>query len=174
MMLQLKFMSRKDARELFKRAFEILDKQVFSFYPLFNTDVTTADIIKCIKYTRKDRVTVIAAERFSTEVTAFAKALEKKVVLLDAKAAYEQILLPAEVFPAVTVEFKARRKLTWEVLRTNMFARARVRPYIIIGAVILATSFIVRFNIYYIAVATVVFSFALVSMFAVQSKGEYF
>jgi hypothetical protein len=165
-MLQLKFMSREKARALFKKAFTVLDKEVKNFYPLFNTEVATADIIKCLRYARKDGAVYIASEKFSPDVIAFAKALQKEIVLLDATAVYEQILSPADTFPEVTVEIKTRQKLTWRELRQMVFQRAKVRPYIIIGVVILLTSFIVNFSIYYIVVATIVFSFALISLFS--------
>ena len=174
-MLQLKFMSREKARALFKKAFTALDKEVSNFYPLFNIEVTTADIIKCLRYARKDGAVYIASEKFSPDVVAFAKALQKEIVLLDAQSVYEQILVPAETFPEVTVELKGRQKLTWQELRQIMFQRAKVRPYIIIGIVILLTSFIVSFSIYYIVVATIVFSFALISLFARDTlKSELF
>jgi len=165
-MLQLKFMSREKARALFKKAFTALDKEVNNFYPLFNIEVATSDIIKCLRYARKEGAVYIASEKFSPDVVAFAKALQKEIVLLDAAAVYEQILSPADTFPEVTVELKAREKLTWRELRQMVFRRTKVRPYIIIGIVILLTSFIVSFSIYYIAMATLLFSFALISLFS--------
>ena len=174
-MLQLKFMSREKARALFKKAFIVLGKEVKNFYPLFNTEVATADIIKCLRYAKKDGAVYIASEKFSPDVIAFAKALQKEIVLLDAAAVYEQILSPADTFPEVTVELKTRQKMTWQELRQIVFQRAKVRPYIIIGVVILLTSFIVNFSIYYIVVATIVFSFALISLFARDTlKNELF
>ena len=76
-MLQLKFMTREKARALFKKAFTALDKELKNFYPLFNIEVTTADIIKCLRYARKDGAVYIAAEKFSPDVAQFAKALQK-------------------------------------------------------------------------------------------------
>ena len=171
-MLQLKFTSRENARKLFGRAFSVLGKDVPTFYPLFNINVTTADIIKCMRYARKGTTIYIASESFTSDVIAFAASLDRDIKLLDGHTVYSQILCPADIFPEITVGLKSKKRLTLSELRQIIFTRAKVRPYIIIGLVILLTSFIVRFNIYYIIVATVLFSFALVSLFAVNSRHD--
>jgi len=172
--LQLKFMSRTGVRALFRRAFDAMERPMPAIYPLFNKDVTSADIITILRRTRKNCTIYIAAERFPAEVVGFANAVDRDVKLLDARAVYENILKPADIFPEVKVELRPRKKLTWRELRDLVFTRTKVRPYIIIGVVILATSFIVRFNIYYIVVATIMFSFALTCLFVVPSKRELF
>jgi len=55
-------------------------------------------------------------------------------------------------------------------LRRLVFQRRKIRNYIFLGIIILGMSFIVRFNIFYIIFATIMFSFALISTFAVESK----
>jgi len=172
--LQLKFMTRENVRILFKHAFDVLEKPLPAIFPLFNKDVTTADVITILRRTRKASTIFIAAERFSPEITVFVNALDRDVKLLDARAVYENILKPADTFPEIKVELKSKKKLTWRQLRDLVFARTKARPYIIIGVVILLTSFIVRFNIYYIAVATVVFSFAIASLFMIPSGRDLF
>jgi len=67
-------------------------------------------------------------------------------------------------------DFYADKKLTWKKVWAGLFARRRMRGYVVTGLVIFATSFIVRFNIYYIIVATILFSFALLSLFDVSCR----
>ena len=57
-------------------------------------------------------------------------------------------------------------------LKRLVFQRRKVKNYIFLGVIILLMSFIVRFNIFYIIFATIMFSFALISLFAVQSTDE--
>jgi len=67
-------------------------------------------------------------------------------------------------------------KIIWRTelkkFRAHLFQRRKVRSYIILGVILFLTSFIVRFNIYYLVFATVMFLFALASLFEVKSKDE--
>jgi uncharacterized membrane protein len=53
-------------------------------------------------------------------------------------------------------------------LKIIVFNRRRIRGYIFTGIVIFLSSFIVRFNIYYIVISTVLFSLALITTIMVQ------
>jgi hypothetical protein len=172
--LQFKFMSKTEVRAFLKKALSKLDKKVRYFYPLFDTAVTCQDIIKCIKKTPSESTAHIMAESFTDEVVVFADALQRKTVLLDACAVYTRILEPAQTFPDVKAEFKTRKKLTWADLRRTVFQRSKIRPYITIGIIILLTSFIVKFSFLYVFFASLIFSFALISLVAVESENECF
>jgi hypothetical protein len=54
----------------------------------------------------------------------------------------------------------------------HVFERRKVRTYLVLGAVIFLTSFIVRFSIFYIIFATIMFSFAFISLFVVYSNND--
>ena len=162
--LQLKFMSKTEAKKLFDKAGR---GEIVS---LFHKTPTVEDIISCVKK-KNDSGVVIAAEKFPPEVVAFCVAIKTEVTLLDASAVYQQIFQPSDVFPEITVELKDRQRLTWAYLRQNVFARTKARTYVILGIIILGTSLIVRLNFYYIVVATVMFAFALVSLVAKPVQG---
>jgi len=147
------------------------DKKV-NLFPLFNVEPTIKDIIECLKSTNKGAETYICATNFSPEVIGFANSLDASVTLMDVASVYTEILLPAETYPEVVIEMKSKAKLTWSQLRCMVFNRRKVKTYVFLGFIILATSFIVRFNIYYIVVATILFSFALLSMFVLPSKRD--
>ena len=189
--LQLKFLTKSKSLNLFKTAFIklypdaqtiklttkkvniITDDKNINFFPMFSQEITIADVINCLKYTNKDSMCYIASENFSPAVVAFALTLEKPVKLLDARVVLEKLLAPTETYPDITVELKTKKRLTWEYIKTATFARTKIKTYIILGLIILATSFIVRFNIYYIIIATLLFSFALISLFAPYYKDEF-
>lgn len=186
--LQLKFLSLREAIALLSTAFlklypdaeknKILQKKLvlqnndkkLNIFPMFDKEPTTADIIAAINQTAKDHTTVIAANFFHPSITSFVSALDKNVRLMTAEDVYTQILSPSQVFPEIAVQFKSKKRLTFEQLKKMMFSRAKVRPYITIGIVILLTSLIVRFNFYYIIIATILFSFALISLFKPQEN----
>ena len=183
--LQLKFQSRMRNIGLLRIALEkrgyrvtttqrklsvATNNKIINMYPIFDRAVTTADVVSCVKYTNKNAVTYIAATRFDAEVVAFARSLDCEIVLMDIASVYAEILCPAEIFPNVAVRYKSKARLTMGELGRAMFNRTKVRGYVFIGIVVLATSFIVNFPIYYIVCASVLFLFALMSMFHVQLK----
>jgi len=185
--LQLKFQSRMSTLDLLKTAFEKLEKNVkttqkkviikkedskINIFPLFNTTPTVDDVIACVKATTRDTQTVIFADSFSPEVSAFAKTLDLPITMLSSAEVYKQVLLPADVFPEILVKTKSKARLTLAALKQMAFHRSKFRSYVFIALVIFATSFIVRFSIYYLIISTVLFSFALISLFALPSKSE--
>ncbi|MCL2229075.1 MAG: hypothetical protein FWC00_04585 [Firmicutes bacterium] len=191
-MLQFRFQAQAKTLNLMKTAFQILGRQVVStqkklkFYRavdeheenptlcnmflLFQINPTVDDVVKCISATNKGAITYIASESFHPSVIAYVASLDKQVVLMDGTDVYKQLLEPAQIFPDFTVHYKTRQRLQLNELKRVMFMRTKSKSYIFLGVIILATSFIVRFNIYYIIIASVLFLFALLSLFALPSK----
>ena len=188
--LQLKFMSLSQTLLLFKRAFmenakekapqneikKLAKKLVLSveanspnkivnFFPLFHKEVNVAEVISCINSTAADATTWIASESFPPAIHTFIRTLKNPVHLIDGETAYE-ILAKSQTFPELTVRISTKKRPTLREINDLIFSRVRFRNYVIMGTVILLTSFIVRFNIYYIIIATIVFGLALVSLLA--------
>jgi hypothetical protein len=141
-----------------------------NLFLLFGKTVTADDVLAAVKMTNQNAKTVIAAVDFPREVVAFAKSLDTPITLLNVENVYTDILKPANIFPEIEISYKTKSRLTLARLKEMAFTRQKARRYVVMGCVILATSFIVRFNIYYVAVASVMFLFALVGYFCVSSK----
>ena len=187
--LQLKFQSLLSTLEYLKVVFESLGKSVktttkklivigdnskINLFPLFNVTPKVDDVVACVKATTRDAKTYIAAEFFGPEVAAFAKTLDLPIKLITSVELYAQILAPANIFPEITVNTKSHTRLTLTALKQMVFHRSKVRTYVFFALIIFAASFIVRFSIYYIIAASVLFLLALLSMFALPSKSEIF
>jgi len=179
--LQLKFMTQTQVQALLKKALSEKAKEhaahqkAHSVNPfrltlksLFHvTSPTEQDIINCVKTTPKDSKVIITAESFPPQVSAFARSLDAQLILLDAEAVYTQILSPAQVFPEIKIQTKKKTpRKTFAEIKTMIFNRTRTKSYIITGAVILFSSLIIRLHIYYIIIATIVFTLALTSYFS--------
>ena len=94
--LQLQFQSKYKTLELLKCAFVSQGKTVratqkkliiengskINLFPMFHTQPTTSDIVSCVKSTTKDAKTYIAAGNFTPDVVAFARSLDREIVLL--------------------------------------------------------------------------------------------
>jgi len=195
--LQLKFMTRAQTLALFKAALSANEASTADYkcitdtkkitvtkngketevYPYFHKSPTEADIIECLKAVQnrkgeKQCKLIIAAESFSPALIIFVRAMKANITLLDGKAVYNQILAPADTFPKILVEIKRNIKLTLRDVGSLMFSRERTKGYVITALIILFTSFIIRFNLYYIILATIVFGLALSSHFAPMHKQE--
>jgi hypothetical protein len=126
--------------------------QKINLFPLFKAEPKTSDLEACVSATDREANTYIAAKSFSPAVKKSAKS--KNITLL---------------------QFRSRAHMMFTMLKFVTFQRKKVRSYIFMGIIILATSFLVRFNIYYIVIATVMFSFALLSLFALPlNRGNTF
>jgi len=69
-------------------------------------------------------------------------------------------------------QYRARldhQRYNWRIalreMRDKAFQRRKVKPYIFYGVIVLLTSFIVRLNIYYVIFSTILFLFALISLY---------
>jgi hypothetical protein len=179
--LQLKFNTRAQTMALLKRALSPAARQYVTqrkiiLCPLFHIQAPTEqDIIDCVKSAPKDAKIIITAERFHPTTTAFARLLDAKIVLLDAKETYTQILKPTQTYPEITVQIKrATPRKTLNEIKNMVFGRHRTKSYIITGAVILISSLIIRLHLYYIIFATLIFGLALSSYFVPKTPQNLF
>jgi len=171
-MLQLRFLTQIESQELLQKALRALgsDAQVFSY---FHTEPTTGDIARCIRQ-NKGKKTIIAASSFHPQVMQFAATVDVEVVLLNEQEVYAQLLKPAEVFPQILFRPKSKASLTLAMFKGMMLNRARTRGYVFIGIIILLTSFLVAFPLYYIIFATLLFGMAVASYFFPETKNLSF
>lgn len=179
--LQLKFMTAPQALTLFKKALpqntkEYVNQKRFTLCPLFHIAIPSEhDIIKAIKKAPKNSKVIVLAEFFPPALIAFVRSLDFNIVLLDAESAYTQILLPSETFPEIKIQTKKPTpKKTLGDLKAIAFNRSRTKTYIITGTVILFSSLIVRLHLYYIIIATIIFTLALTSYFSPTSSKNLF
>ena len=162
--LQLKFMTPTEVQKLFRAA--LADKENIKIHSLFHKTPTEEDIIKIIKKNKSTDTTskiYIAAETFTPQLLLFTRTLNLNIVLLNGEQVYNQILNPKQIYPKTIIEPNKKAKVTMRELREMMFARNKTKPYIITAMIILVTSFIVSFSIYYIIVATLIFGMSLAS-----------
>ena len=187
--LQLKFMTKTQAIALLKAALcekyncvastkKLIvqtDDKVLELFPFFHKGIVTeSDIIECIKTKGQDSRVLIVAESFPPSVAMFVRSLKADIRLLDGISVYNQILAPREIFPKILVEMKKPSKLSLRELKDLAFSRARTKTYVVTAIVILISSLIVRFSIYYIIVATIVFGLALSSHFTPIGQNKNF
>jgi len=176
--LQFKFMPREKLMEYFgkllkvkmpdakfRRSYDRISADDFCFFPVFDTIATVDVIIDKINKTLKGKRTIVATDFIPQEVVDFFGKLDVDVVILSREKLWEDVILPSKIYPEIKIEQKKSVRTSLKVLVSQMFARRKVRGYVMVGVVIMLTSFIVRPTLFYVIIGTVVFSFALISFF---------
>ena len=166
--LQLRFLTQDESTELLKKALLALgsDSVVFSY---FHTQPTVGEVAQCIRQNHGKK-TIIAACGFCPGIMQLVSTVDVDVTLLNDVDVYNKILKPAEILPQVLFRPKSRTRLTLAALKQMMLNRTRTRGYVFIGIIILLTSFLVSFPLYYIIFATFLFGMATVSYFIPESR----
>jgi len=135
----------------------------YNVFAMFHKKVTRADIIDCINRTTDGMKTVIFGE-VSADDIAFFNVVKINVLFYSSEDVYINLLKPTGIFPELAVQYKTKSRLTFATFRTLAFSRKKTKSYILLGIVVLLTSFIVRPTIFYIVMATILFSFGIISM----------
>ncbi|MCL2850826.1 MAG: hypothetical protein FWE01_00485 [Firmicutes bacterium] len=145
-----------------------------NIFSMFHKDVTKQDIVNAIANTKTGAKTVILAKIVPTELKLFFERLNCSPIFIEAEQAYSEILKPTQTFPQFKIEVKKSTRLTLRQLRTIAFQRRKAKGYILVGILVLATSFIVRPSIFYVVMATIIFGMAAISFFrgGTPNKGK--
>jgi len=88
-----------------------------------------------------------------------------KLLILDAKQTYYKLLKPYNYFPQIVTNLIEEQKLTTSQMLVVMFDKKRTKGYVISAVILLFTSFIVPYNIYYVIFSSFLFLLALFSYF---------
>lgn len=160
-MLQMRFLTQEESERLLQEALKTLGSQA-TVHSFFHTEPTVGEVARIMRQARGKK-TIIAAGAFPPQVHQFVNTIDTEVVLLDDEATYTKILKPANLFPEILFRPKSKARLTRAALKHMFINRARTRGYVFIGIIILLTSMIVSFPLYYIIFATVLFGLAIVS-----------
>jgi len=166
--LQFKFMQPHQSTALIKSALPKPEHESSvpdEYYSLLHKDIVgVEDIIARINQTKTGRKTIIVANEFGRGVREFFDALRLDVELMSFEKLYDEILEPAGVMPAITIEKKNKSRMRLQHLREMFLNRRRAKSFAFVGVFILLSSFIVRPTLYYVIVASIVFGLALASL----------
>jgi len=176
--LQFRFMPREKIVEYFgkllrikmpevrfRKTYDRISADEFCLFPMFDCMPTVDSIIERINRTVPGKRTIIATDFVPPEVVVFFEKLDLDVVILSRDKLWEEIIFPSKYFPEIKIEQKKSMRTSLKALASQVFARRKVRGYIMVGVVIMLTSLIVRPTLFYVIMGTMVFSFALISLF---------
>jgi len=88
-----------------------------------------------------------------------------KVIVLDYKQTYMQLLKPYEFFPEILIREKPKAKTTINQILCYAFNKKRTRGYIVSSLFILFASYFTIYRIYYLIFSTILLVFAILCRF---------
>jgi len=142
-----------------------------NIFPLFHKNLNRQDVIDCINKTEDGKKSIIIGE-IPIEVIAFFNSLQLNVVFISMEDIYINLLKQVEIYPAISIIPKTKSRLNFATFKMLAFSRRKTKSYIIVGIIILLTSLIVRPTLLYIIIATLLFSFAIISWLRPQNKSS--
>lgn len=128
--------------------------------------VTDKDVIESYTKTKNIKADklILVCKKADDISKAFAKNItDKKVLILEEFDAYENIYKPLN-FEVPYFESTKKRKKTIDYLSFAL-CKARTKNYILVSAFLLISSFVLRYNIYYIVFASITTMLGLYSYF---------
>lgn len=140
------------------------NKQILLPFFTFNK-FSADDLICCINQTKKENAQklIICTNEIDSSTTRLASKISVNVIILDKESIYEKLLKPNNSFPEKKVEITNTAKMKLQDFLAYALCKKRTRGYLLASFVILLSSFIVRYNIYYVIFSTVLLLLSLVS-----------
>lgn len=106
---------------------------------------------------------IICAISFDDNTKNLSKSINNlKITLLDAYETYAQIIEPSKQLPAKVVDTE-KAKLTFKQLMSYIISRERTKNYLLLGLVLIFSSFFVLFKIYYLVFGSFLLFMALLT-----------
>ena len=125
------------------------------------------DLAEIVAQTKKEKATklVIACGDCSKEARSFAKNFDLKIVILDRFETYKQLYKDYDCYPEITMTYKKDKALAFKDLLSYSFNKNRTKGYLLSALAIFLAGFLVRANLYYSIMASLLIIFALISQF---------
>lgn len=137
--------------------------------PLYHsTEITDKDVIESyakIKNTAFEKL-IICCKSASAKAKEIAGLISsKEILILTEVDAYKKIYLPVDFNPPIIEVSPKNKQNNLKNLASVAFNKKRTKDYFIVSVILFFSSFILRYNIYYLIWSTVTCSFALYSYF---------
>ena len=135
-------------------------------YPFLQfRDFEKDDLTQIITTAKKENATklVVPCGQVSKDAFAFAKNFELPIVILDKFETYKRLYKEYAVYPEITMIYKKDKALAFRDLLAYSFNKGRTKGYLLSALVLFFAGFIVRANLYYSIMASILVVFAFVS-----------
>jgi hypothetical protein len=146
----------KKHKAVYEKPFLVLNKTSFkiALYPYYKMRKLTMDTAKNLVILAKAQninKLIVCCKTCEQEVLNLSKQLkELRLIILDQKQTYFKLLKPFEHYPKITNRLIEENKLTKTQMLHVMFDKRRTKGYFISGTILMLSSLIVPYNLYYV------------------------
>lgn len=148
--------------------------------PYFKTESLTLDrLIELYNYSPKNAdKTIILCTDYDSKLLTNLDNFNTKIILLNYKETYFELLKKYEFYPKITINKKAKEKINFKQILLITFNKKKTKSYITSALFIIFASFFVPYKIYYLIIATILLTFAILcrceKLFKSQAKESIF
>jgi len=143
-----------------------LEDKLLFFIPSFNKEIFTSnDLANYYSLAKKYNATqlTICSTQFEDNAKNLSKAIRTlPITLLDIYETYSQIIEPSQKMPDKVVDTESV-KLTFKQILSYAISRERTKNYILLGLVLIFSSFFVMFKIYYLVFGSILLAMAILT-----------
>lgn len=136
-------------------------------YPTYSFNSFCAqDLLEIIKKTEKYSPSklVICTYKVGTDAKTFAsKIKDKKIVLLDSRDCFIKLIKPYNFYPDNLKDIELASKPKFKDILLSSISRQRTKGYLLASFILLFSSMIVKMNIYYVVMSSVLLLLSLAS-----------
>ncbi len=145
------------------------NNQVIAFLPYYHHNLLTnqdmLDILKQVKQKKLDKLIILCNE-IDKNALLFAQSITNiKIIVYDKAAVYFEILKKYNVYPQKYITTQTNKKYTFKLLLVVAFNRKKAKNYLLCGLIFFVCSLFIRYSLYYIIMASLLFVFAIFSYF---------
>lgn len=142
-------------------------------YPYFTfKNFSVDDLIFILNKTKKlcfSKI-VICSNNFDTDCKSFITKIDKNILLLDGEQTYLNLLKPYNCIPENIPNEKKDNQIKFKHLFKNSLSRNKTKSYFFASIILLISSFIIKFNIYYLIISSILLILALISFISPHIK----
>lgn len=152
------------------------DNDIINIYPMFNTKyLNFEDCLKKISISKKNNTNTILFLCYASnnkEKTLLQQITNVKIKIYEKKDIFVNIFKKFEIYPEINFTIKENKKIKFKQLLEISFNKTRTKSYFLSGLFIFFCSFIVKYNIYYVFMSSLLFFFSLLSFIKKDNATE--
>lgn len=175
--------SKNENLDLFNKVFSknncIIDKEknliryskkdkIINVFPMFNSKILNfEDCLKKISFSKKNNTNIVLFLCYSSnskEKIFLEQICDIEVKIYEKKEIFNNLFRKSQIYPKFNITIKENKKIKFKQLFEISFNKSRAKGYFLSGIFIFFCSFIVRYNIYYVFMSSLLFFFTLLSL----------
>ena len=137
-------------------------------YPLYSyNNLSAQDLVNILQKTEKfsPNKIVVCTYKIGADAKSFvSKIKDTKIVLLDSRDCFLKLIKPHNFYPEDLKEIDFSSKPKFKEFLLASISHQRAKGYLLASLVLLFSSFIVKMNIYYVVVSSLLLILALISL----------